>query len=158
MSGKEFSDINNKLIKPYIKCSTNDIAKEIGVSPTDPRFTYFNRILTGFVYFTQNQNLAAPSIMMVVDKIRTSRLIDFSTPTLIANVNLNTTIPEFFNNLKGSSAFVKIQAFGKPNDIEFDSEVDFNFVSGTGVVSKIKSTGGGFSPAPVPNLRCELIN
>lgn len=158
MSGKEFSDIKNKLKSPYIKCSANDIAKEIGVSPVDPHYTYLNRTLTGFVYFTQDPNIIVPKITMVVDKIRSSRLIDFATPSLISNINLNTTVPEFFNNLQKSKMQIKIQAFGNPNDIEFNSEVDFDFLSSSGVVSKIKSTGAGLNPAPVSNLTCELIN
>jgi len=156
MSGKSFASIQSLLQTPYVKCATNTIAEEMGVPKDDPRYSYLNRILTGFVYFVQNRGVSYPRISMIVDKIRTSRLIGFNSPILTAQgIDLNLTVHEFYQKLTTSNS--DIVARGNSHDVEHETEVVFQMRAGLGTVSKPKSTGGGFTPAPVGNLNCTLI-
>lgn len=156
MAGKSFASIQSLLQKPYIKCATDSIASEMGVPKDDPRYSYLNQILTGFVYFVHDRNSSVPRVSMIVDKVRSSRLIGFNNPTLTAQgIDLSLDVNEFFQKLVTSSS--TIAARGNTNDIENTTEVVLQMKSGVGTVSNPKNTGGGYLMAPVENLNCHLI-
>jgi len=143
MSGKSILSHEDLLNKPYVRCAV------------DGTF----HALNSHVYFFQNIQLRDPKITMLVTNVRGSRLIDFSHPLLESSqIDFSLDIAEFYYRLNQSNSMIQITAKGNPQDIEFDTQVNFQMQSGVGIVAKTKVTGGGFKPAPVENLKCQLVN
>lgn len=156
MAGKSFSSIQSLLATPYIKCSTNSVADELGIPKDDLRYEYFAQLFSGFIYFVNNPEEKNSRVSMIVDKIRSSRLIDFNRSNLVTQgVDLNLKIRSFYEKFANTN--FSIIGKGNENDIETSTEIIFEMKSGVGRLSNPKNTGGGYPMAPLEKLTCYLI-
>lgn len=163
MAGHSFVALKNLLQKPYIKCSsaymTPEIAKEIQLSATlKPLTKYlFQAIAGGSIYFVQDPQSPQTHIKTIVNRIWDNHLIKMNNPNYIYSPDglLDKPIKTFFNDLeKGPFA---LRLWNDPNDIEFNSIVEFTMKNGLGSLNLVRSTGVDKNTPKVKNVRCELV-
>lgn len=140
MSGGSFSLKADQLKKPFIQCGSPE------QWPT----------ADGGIYFMQDSNVNYPKITAYSDSLRFSKLIDFNHTEITSNdININSSITEFYKNLITGNIKIKIQ--GAKDSFEYLSQLRFEMQSGVGIYFQDTLTGGGDQYAPMENMKCELI-
>ncbi len=140
MSGGSFLLKADQLKKPYIECGSPE------QWPT----------ADGGIYFMQDSNVNYPKITAYSDSLRFSKFIDFNHTEITSDdININSSISEFYKNLNTGNIKIKIQ--GAKDSFEYLSQLRFEMQSGVGIYFQDTLTGGGDQYAPMENMKCELI-